>query len=159
MKNIGENFEDDIKIDRYKLDRECQEHALRFLFYSDKLAEAKTAFSEAEDSYKLIRAQRELDYRQMADLPGGMKKVEASYALLVEDDEAVIASKKQVTQAKKALNTYEAAVRSLEHRKNQLDSLVRLWCAGYYANPGENKRDADKLNRSREALNHPKDSE
>jgi hypothetical protein len=149
---IGVDFNEDVKVNRFKLEIAAESHSTVFLFYSEKLGEAKTAFSQAKDHLEYIKAKTELDYRQMANPP--VKITADSVEALVNTHENVIAAKDALTAAQKDWNTYEAAVRAMEHRKGQIDNLVKLWISGYYSNPNGHDRTSEMKAGQRNALNH-----
>jgi predicted nuclease with TOPRIM domain len=150
---IGEDFKEDIKINRYRLERNAQEHSSVYLHYAEKLAEAKTEFNNAKDNLDYIKATTEMKYRKMKELPDNLKKVEASYSNLVHTDDDVLKAKIRITKAKEELDLMEAAVRSLEHRKDQISNLTKLWLGGYYSNPSQHSGESNSTQNSRDALN------
>jgi len=57
-------FSDDIKINKYKLEEECEKQASIYFYWAEKLALAKTLLDEAIDKSKLIAAQTEMEIRK-----------------------------------------------------------------------------------------------
>jgi len=148
-KEIGEDFSVDVKVDRFFLEKACQEHSNIFRVYSEKLAEAKEERNDAKDVLEYTKSKVEMKYRQMKEPP--VKITEASVTSLVHTHAKVKDAKKDYTAASKAVDTYEAAVRALEHKKSMIDNLVKLWIAGYFSDPGRAQDDVAK-NKSRSKL-------
>lgn len=134
-KGFGGDFARDIKINRFKMAEECEEHSSLYQYYADLLADAKTEVDAKKDKLGIVEAKRELDIRKN-DPPKGIPKVTDNVAkALVQADTDVVKQKEKLREAKSELYHLEAAVTSLEHRKRQLDNLVQLLIAGYYSAP------------------------
>jgi len=120
----------DCRINKYKLDEECESQSSLYLYYSEIQAAAKDSESEAEDFLAKIKAEVELSFRR--DPPDDVKVTDASIKALVEAHDRVIAAKDKLREAKKNRLRADAVVGSLGHRKSMLDNLTVLWSKGYY---------------------------
>lgn len=128
------NFADDIKINKFKLDDVCEKHPGLYHYYADKLAEAKSDLNDAEDKLKLIQAEQELFIRNNWDDKNG-KQTEAGVKAVLETDGKVQNQKEIVRNLQREVNTYTASVIAMDHKKAELDNLVRLLIAGFYSVP------------------------
>jgi hypothetical protein len=124
------NSSRDCRINKYRLDDECESQSSTYLYYSELQAEAKDREGAAEDDLTKIKAEVELAYRK--DPPGDAKVTEPFIKALVEVNKDVIAAKERLREAKKYRLRVDAVVGSLGHRKSMLDNLTVLWSKGYY---------------------------
>lgn len=132
------DFEKDISINKYKLDEECLSHSGIYSRYASAQVDAKTAVSKAKDNLELVEAERNLAIRKsLAD--AGTKVTEAMINSYLITDEEVINAKKQVREAEDVYSKLSVCVSSFDHRKSELDNLVKLYCAGYYSTPSGNE--------------------
>lgn len=128
------DFEKDISINKYKLDEECLSHSSLYFRYSSMQADAKTRVSKAKDNLELVEAERNLAIRKsLAD--SGAKVTEAMINSSLITDEEVIQAKQKVREAEDIFMKLSVAVQAFEHRKSELDNLVKLYCSGYYSVP------------------------
>lgn len=146
------DFKEDVKINRFKLDKECEQHPSKYLYWSEKLAEQKAELDKLKDRLDLIKSSAELDYR--ANPRDGAKVTESTIKAMVDSDPGIVELKKSINECKSDVYTLQAAVSSLEHKKSSLDNLRHLFIAGYFSNPGIPK-DAGKEveNEQRKHLN------
>lgn len=128
------DFEKDISINKYKLDEECLSHSSLYFRYSSMQADAKTRVSKAKDNLELVEAERNLAIRKtLAD--SGAKVTEAMVTSALIIDKEVIEAKNQVRETEDIFMKLSVAVQAFEHRKSELDNLVKLYCSGYYSVP------------------------
>ncbi len=133
-KEYGDDYAADVKINRFKLAEECEQHVSLYQYYADELASIRASTDRRKDVLSLIEAQRELSIRK--DPPEDSPKItEAVVKALVQSDERVIEAKNTLSAIRKEQYHLEAAVTALEHRKRMLDSLVQLLIAGFYSAP------------------------
>lgn len=126
------DFEKDVSINKYRLDEECLSHASIYARYAEAQAEAKTKVSLAKDNLELVKAERGVEIRE--ELANGEKKVtEALIAASVLKDEVVLAATNKLRKAEDVYAKLSVSVSAFEHRKSELDNLVKLYCAGYYS--------------------------
>lgn len=139
------DFEKDIYINKYKLDEECLSHSSIYARYSLKEVEAKTAVSRAKDFLELIQSERNLSIREeLAKV--GTKSTEAMIDKLVSSDTQVIEAKEKLREAEDIYSKLSVAVSAFEHRKSELDNLVKLYCSGYYSVPNSNSEAQKNIN-------------
>lgn len=131
-RKFGVDLADDIKLDKYSLDKESEMTSSILLHWGELYAEAKTELDKAESDYKQAKAKADLFYRR--NPPSDLKTTEAVFANLVEMDEEVQKSKEKVFTWTEKVNRYWAAVDALHDKSNRLHDLVDLWQKGYYSN-------------------------
>lgn len=131
------DFEKDISINKFRLDEECLSHAGIYARYLSAQAKADTAVSRAKDNLELVKAER-----YDAIKTGFEKKsVKVTIPMLekaVASDEEVVEAKNVLREAEDVLAKLTVAVKAFEHRRSELDNLVKLYCAGYFSTPSSN---------------------
>ena len=132
-------FSDDVKINKYKLEDECERHASMYFYWAEKLANAKTELDSRKDFLSLLSAEKDVAIRKEWDADKQGKMTEAGVKALVEQETQTAQSK--IRDAAAEVNTLSAAVASLEHRKAELNNLVTLLVNGFYAAPNGGHRE------------------
>jgi len=127
------SFEDDVKINKYKLDVACEEQPCLILSYEEPLASLKGDRDRLYDRLNLVTAELELEIRK--NPPEGVKLTEGTVKSLVLSSPRVTKIQTKLNETKKEIYQYEAAVNAFEHRKRMLDNLVKLWTSNYYSDP------------------------
>jgi hypothetical protein len=135
------DFAEDVKVNKYKLEIECEKQASTYFYWANELADAKTRLNEAEDALKLIYATADLATRHNWNESLNGKSTESSIKSVIETSKDVLQGKEDVRDAQSAVNTLFAAVGALDHRKSELDNLVTLLVKGFYAAPNGGKRE------------------
>lgn len=130
-KTIGEDFAEDVKINRMKMEEECAFQPEVYYYYSSQLADARAGKDAAKDRLDLILGQREIAIRR--NPPDDMKVTESVITALVIQDTEVQSAKEDYRKACEKTDILYAAVAALDHRKSQLDNLVQLWTKNYYS--------------------------
>ena len=130
-------FSDDVKINKYKLEIECEKQASTYFYWAEKRAEAKNRLNEMEDKYKLIYSQEDLKIRSDTS----SKQTENSIKAALETNKNILAAKEDIRDAQSELNYLDAAVYAMDHRKAELDNLVTLLVKGFYAAPNGGRRE------------------
>ena len=134
------DFESDIKINKYKLDSECEQHASIYWYWADKLAKAKNDLGDSEDKFKLTSAQREMFIRQNWNDSWG-KQTEAGVKAQLESDSEYISAKEEIRNNQHEVNILIAAATAMEHRRDMLKCEKELLIGGFYAAPEMSKKD------------------
>lgn len=137
-KNQELNFEKDLSIDKYKLDDECLSHSVLYYRYSEMTADAKNQVGVLADSLKLKMGEANIAIRNRFTKKE-IKFTEAVINAEVEKDETVIDAREELREAELNLARLQAGVSAFEHRKSQLDNVVRLYCAGYFSTPSSGR--------------------
>jgi len=152
MKETKLNFERDLSIDKYKLDHECVTHAALYYHYSELAANAKNNVGILSDNLKLIMGEVNTQIRNKY-IKQEIKITEALINAEVEKSDEVVNAREKLRDAELNLSRLQAGVSAFEHRKSQLDNLVKLYCAGYFATPSNSGKQKESINEqvSREA--------
>ena len=58
------DFADDVKLNKYKLDEECQRHSGIYYYYCEELSNLKSELDEEKDKLSFMEAKLELDLRR-----------------------------------------------------------------------------------------------
>jgi len=139
------DFERDLSIDKFRLDEECITHPGLFYRYSEMAAEAKNKVGVLGDSLKLTMGEANIKIRNRF-IKAEEKFTEAVISSSVEKDEDVITAREELREAELALARLQAGVNAMEHRKSQLDNLVKLYVAGYFSTPAQSGRPKEAIN-------------
>lgn len=134
------DFEADIKINKFQLEIECEQHASTYLYWAKKLANAKSDLGEAEDALKLLTAQTDLDVRNNWDERNG-KQTENSIKAVVESHASVVSQKASCNAIQREVNMLIAVALVFEHRRDMLKCEKELLIGGFYSAPNGGKRE------------------
>lgn len=137
------NFAEMVKINKYRLPDECQEHAGLYHQVADALATAKAKVDAANDKLKLLLAEVESTIRATWNQDADGKMTEAGVAAKVTMHKDVLVVKEEVRQLQAEVYTLEAARSAMEHRRSMLDDLTQLLIKGFYATPNGGAKDTD----------------
>lgn len=132
---MARDFSEEIKINKYKLDDECEKQASTYLYWAQKNADAKSDLNDAQDHLKLVLSKVDMDLRENWNPETMGKQTEGSIKAAVENDAKVVAAKKKVSDLQRDVNTLSAAVSAFEHRKEELKNLTSLLIGGFYSAP------------------------
>lgn len=132
------DIETDLKINKYKLDEECLTHASTYNRYAEMALKTKIELTKAKDKLSLITAQRNIAIREEI-AKSGSKVTEKMIESYLESDKEVLKAKKEVREIEEVNATFNAMLDSFDHRKSELDNLVKLYCVGYYSVVGNKK--------------------
>lgn len=134
------SYEDDLKINKNKLDREWIKQPQFYMQYAEQLAIADQEKQRAKEKLEIAKAETDQDIR-------GNSVTKMTEAMV--QAEIILQPKYQRTLSEYQKKCYEyniisAAVKAFEQRKSALENLVRLYLSGYFSDckePGEiNKR-------------------
>lgn len=142
VENNGLNFDKDISINKYRLDEECLSHAGIYARYAELQADAKTELTKAKDNLDLVKAERNIAIREEL-AKSGAKTTEAMITSYLTMDKKVIEANEKVVAQEDIYGKLCVAVQAFEHRKSELDNLVKLYCSGYYSVPSSNSSKKD----------------
>lgn len=142
---LGLDFQKDISINKYRLDEECLSHSSIYLRYASAQVDAKSQLTKAKDNLELVEAERNLAIRKsFAD--SGAKVTEAMINSSLIVDKQVINAKNKVREAEDVYAKLSVAVIAFDHRKSELDNLVKLYCSGYYSTPSSSNEAKKNIN-------------
>jgi hypothetical protein len=133
MDDEERDFQADVKINRLRLDVECESQPELFSFYAGALAECRSERDSLREKLKLTRADVELEARR--NPPDDLKVTESVIAALVETDKRVISVKDHLGRVEHTFNGLDAIVTAFEHRRSMLNNLVELFGKEYFSIP------------------------
>lgn len=139
------DFEKDLSINKFRLDEECLSHSSIYFRYAEAQAKAKTRAAKAKDNLELVKAERSVAIRE--ELSESGKVTEAMINANILKDEEVLEATNKLRKTEDISAKLDVAVKAFEHRKSELDNLVKLYCAGYYSLPNASdtsKKDANE---------------
>ena len=128
------DFEKDLSINKYRLDEECLSHSSLYFKYAEAQQEAKNRVSRAKNNLELVQSER-YDEIRLEKEKAGIKTTIPMLEKAVICDEIVIKAKNKLIEAESVYAKLSVAVQAFEHRKSELDNLVKLYCSGYYSLP------------------------
>ena len=129
------NYEDDIKIDETALDVEWLNQPRLCLKYSQELAEAKKEVDQAKEKLDVIRADLDKEIRNNPKKFGMEKITEGAIQSNIVIHNLFRTAETRLTEAKYKSEMIRAAVSAIEHRKDALENLVKLYGQQYFAGP------------------------
>lgn len=136
-------IQEDVRINRFKLEEECDRHPSIYFYWAEKLAEVKAETDHLTAREKYLRAKAAHDLR--TNPPDGRKLTEAGIAEETELNGEVQKVSIELNEKKKQRYHLEAAVESMNNRKRELDNLVDLYIRGYYQTPNGRKPSTDDV--------------
>jgi len=145
MKKLELNFEQDLSIDKYKLDQECVTHSALYYRYSELAANAKNQVGVLQDNLKLIMGEVNISIRNKLT-KDEIKVTEALVNAEVEKSQKVSEAREELREVELNLSRLQAGVFAFEHRKSQLDNLVKLYCSGYFSTPSNSGKQKESVN-------------
>lgn len=135
------DFSDEIKINRFQLEIECERQASTYLYWANRLADAKSSLNDEEDSLKLSIAQTDVDIRASWNDTVQGKQTEGSIKATLETHPDILSGKEKVRKLQREVNTLIGVVSAFDHRKSELDNLTTLLVKGFYSAPNGGKRE------------------
>ena len=149
MKTFGMNPNEDIKLDRFKLEEESEALAAIYDFWADRQADAHSESDKAQTKLNRVLARRELHYRKNPPIDG--KVTDLYIKALVQDDSEVQTAQDELDEKNSKLYNLEQLVFALHQKKSGLEYLVNLWERGYYSQEGTRKSEEtyDDMRRNR----------
>ena len=133
-------FSDTVKINKYKLPDECEQHAGLYHNILDERVEIQTELDAMKDSLKLYIAELGIDIRaKWSDSDG--KITEGAVSSRVDASPKVVSRKENIREKEKELALLDAAKSAMEHRKSMLNNLTSLLIGGFYSAPEGGRKD------------------
>lgn len=139
------NYEEDLEINPDALDVECLRQPTLFYRYSAHEADCKRTLAEAHEDLKTIRSELIMEARQDKSIKNA-QQLEAYY----RTDPRYIKVKDKMIQAEYEANMASTAVWAFNTRKAQLENLVKLALADYFARPAEPRNLSEEVDKTKE---------
>lgn len=134
-----------IDIDQNNLDKEWIEQPGLFYKYACLLADAKKSLAEAKSNYDLIQAETAAEIRREPERFGLEKVTEAAITATIPLQTLVKKGSTDFIESRHTVDTLEAAVTALEHRKRALENLVSLHGQSYFSTPRATAENAKRM--------------
>lgn len=131
------NFEQDVKIDKYNLDSELQNHSDVLYYYDEVVSEEKRILSNMELELSVLEAETAYKIRNGSYGFDG-KVTEGVVKELIEKDKDVVALRKKIIEQKRIVSRTASAAESMRQRRYMLQKLVDLYIYEYYNSVKEN---------------------
>lgn len=129
------DYDKDIRIDESSLDMEWLDQPSLMMKYARNAAEMRKLMDLAKENLDVVRAEIDRDVRENPERFGITKITDAVVAATVLRDKEYQKASKEFIDARYALDIANAAVRSMDARKDALENLVRLHGLQYFAGP------------------------
>ena len=140
------SYEEDIKINKYKLDEELVKQPQLYLHWAEQHAEAVAERDEKRVELDLIRAEIDGNIRESPEDWGYDKKPsEAAITNLILQESKYRDVQSELIEATKNVNIMSAAMTAMNDKKKALEGLVTLLVAGIYSEPKVPREKRDKL--------------
>lgn len=144
MKEVGINFSEDVKINKFNLPESAEEQASVYLHYLELLADKKKKKDSLKTRLEYLTAKAGLEYRKMDKPP--VKITEAALKELLAADEKLLEKREEINKINSDIYDFEAAKLALEQRNSQIKVLKDLLIGGFYGDPSranKTKKDSD----------------
>ena len=137
------DFSEEVKINKFFLDKECERHVSLCDYYTNQQALTKAKLNELQEKLKLVSSELERSFRKKWDEKIDGKQTEGAIRNKIDASEKICELNKNIQEVQRELYILDAAVKTIDHRKGMLDNLVTLWVKGYYSAPNGKLSDRD----------------
>ena len=128
-------FEEDIRIDEDALDIEWLNQPRLMLKYSKISAEAKMEMLLRKENLDLVKADLDKEIRSDPEKFGVVKITETAVSNTIISHKLYKEANTAYLQAQYEADIAKGAVSAVEHKKDALENLVRLFGQNYFAGP------------------------
>ena len=142
---MTEETELDIRIDQNRLDEEWVNQPSLYFRYAAKLASARREVDEAKSDLELTRAEVDQSIRSSPGSYGLSKVTEKAIESVIPTVEDYRKALDAFHLARHTADVLDAAVRALDHRKQALEGLVKLFLANYFSRPQAEGETREKM--------------
>lgn len=146
------DLNEDVKINRFKLEEECDSHPSIYKYYSELEAEQASKINKLNVMLDFISAETELELRK--NPPEGMKVTESTIKAMLETNKKISDLKLQIVNETGVHLHLKSAVKCLEHKKSELNNLVTLYQSQYFSKPTGHKKDTNEDNYRKNVRNN-----
>ena len=147
------DFNQDVAINKYKLDEELVRQPQKFYEWAKAEVIAGDKVSDLKDKLEILKAKVEIRIRKHPtayDLPENPKEGLIKAAVIVQPK--VVRMSKKLLQAMKTHRLLQKAEKSFEHRKKSLEGLVSVNMQIHFATPRNVPRKDFEIEEQRESL-------
>ncbi len=142
-----QDFEADIRIDEFALDKEWVNAPRLYFRYAAKHANAKREWDEAKTELELVKAELDQKIRIHPESFGVEKITEKVVESAIIREKSHHQAVDAVRACRYRADMYSAAVSGMEFRKPALEGLVKLLLADYYSKPKAPKGAEEEVHR------------
>lgn len=129
-------FEEDITIDKYNLDVECERQPTLYEKWSRKWAIANGRMEQIKAKRDLVEARLDSDVRFAPESFGITGRVtEQAIKVAIKQHADYIEVNSELQEASLLTNVLTGAKWAMEHKKEMIDGLIRLYGSQYFAKP------------------------
>lgn len=139
-------YKEDIKIDRFSLDTEWEQHPSKFMEWAEKSVEAQFERDKAKEQLDLIKAQIDLEIRERVT---EKKLTEAAISNMVLINPKYQEASSKFREAVNDAKILDVAKDAFEHKKKALEKITDLWISGYWSDPKVTKEAKDRISSDR----------
>lgn len=133
------NLTQDLVLDRLRLETAAQEQPGLQQYYGEQVANAQKTRDDAEN--RLSVAQGEAWVRLSGELINGKTATVDGLKALVAKDPLIAQMNDAVSEASQLLKLAQSAERAIEAKKSMIETLQKLYAAGYFSTPSTGNRD------------------
>lgn len=149
------NYEKDLKIDEDALDLELLDQASLFMKYAKHLAEMRKDLEEIKQMLDIKKADLDKSIRENPEKFKIEKVTEGSISSAILTDKDFQRVSQGYLNAKYEVDMAQAAVNSMNMRKEMLEGMIKLLAQSYFAGPSV-PHDLSKLKADREKATEAK---
>lgn len=135
------NYQEEVKINQYKLDIEWRNQPNYVLKYNEARADAQLVVDQAKEALDILIAEKDLEIRDGSD----KKPTETAISNLILLDPEVQQAKQKLLQDKHQLALLQAACSAFDNRRSALENLVKLFGMSYFSEPNADIEARGKL--------------
>lgn len=134
------DYREDLKIDKYNLDEECRDQAMRYSKWATLCVDAVEYRDRIKQQLLTSRAVTEAGIRKVINSGKGsdigiIKGTEGEIKAAVDLDSEVQNMEELLIQANRQVGMFMVAKEAFHDRKKELENLVQLWLSAYWADP------------------------
>lgn len=139
------NFEEDVVVNQYELDKEWVHQPLLMITYGQNEARAKLASDMSKERVEVIRASLSKNIRENPQAYDLSKVTETAIENNIQVSEEYLDAVQKMLDARYEYELARAATTAIATKKEALENLVKLYGMQYFADPVANKEDTDKI--------------
>jgi len=148
---MANQYEKELAIDQFKLDREWSTQSNRYMDYSEKSANAESEMNQAKENVDCVLSELYIQIKSAKE-EAGEKITEKYLDALIKTDEKYKQAYSDYMKASLNHKMLQGAVRAFDHRKSALENLARLQIAGFYSDPRDSKVEEEKSDRKSDVI-------
>ena len=146
--NIDRSYRQEVKIDKFNLDKEWLEQAEKFIAWGEKKVDAEKARDDKKQEVELIKAELSTKIRENPKQFGLEKVTEAAINEVIIQDGVYQSKNREYFDLVSAVKLLAIVVQGFEQRKTALEEEVKLYLNGYWADPRSKGKDAGNFDSS-----------